>query len=151
VTAQATWTGPDTLVDLGLYDPSQTDKAESLASTALGNSVFVADPMAGEWTLILGYGNPTLPAATSDYTVNVDYVAPTPIAGLTPSATADAPLTVAPGAAGKIHVTVDIPTEAQPGDVISGTLDFSTAGDGVETAGGDHLGSVPVTITVAPI
>jgi hypothetical protein len=33
--------------------------------------------------------------------------------------------------------------------VITGTLDFSTAGDGVETAGGDHLGSVPVTITVA--
>jgi hypothetical protein len=151
VTARATWTGPDTLVDLGLYDPSQTDKAESLASTTLGNAVFVADPMAGLWTLILGYGNPALPAATSDYTVNVDYVAPMPIDGLTPSYTADAPLTVAPGAAGKIHVTVDIPDDAQPGDVITGTLDFSTTGDGVETEGGDHLGSVPVTITVAPI
>ena len=151
VTAQATWTGPDTLVDLGLYDPSQTDKAESLASTTLDNSVFIADPMAGLWTLILGYGNPALPPAPSDYTVNVDYVAPTPIAGLTPAATADAPLTVAPGVAGKIHVTVAIPADAQPGDLITGTLDFSTAGDGVETAGGDHLGSIPVTITVAPI
>ena len=149
VTARATWTGPDTLVDMGLYDPSQTDKAESLAATTLGNAVFVADPMAGLWTLILGYGNPALPAATSDYTVNVDYVAPTPIDGLTPSATADTPLTVAPTDTGTIHVTVDIPDDAQPGDVITGTLDFSTAGDGVETAGGDHLGSVPVTITVA--
>jgi hypothetical protein len=81
--------------------------------------------------------------------VNVDYVAPTPIDGLTPSATADTPLTVAPTDTGTIHVTVDIPDDAQPGDVITGTLDFSTAGDGVETAGGDHLGSVPVTITVA--
>ena len=34
VTATATWTGPDTLVDLGLYDSSQTDKADSLASTS---------------------------------------------------------------------------------------------------------------------
>ena len=107
--------------------------------------------MAGLWTVILGYGNPALPAAALDYTVNVDYTAPTAIEGLTPSATAATPLTVAPGDSGTIHVTVDIPAGAQPGDVITGTLDFSTGGDGVETAGGDHLGSVPVTITVAPI
>ena len=78
VTARATWTSsdPTTLVDLGLYDPSQTDKAESLASTSPGNAVVVANPMAGLWTLILGYGNPALPPADADYTVNVDYVAP---------------------------------------------------------------------------
>ena len=148
VTARATWTGSDTLVDLGLYDPSQTDKAESLASTTLGNAAAVVDPMAGLWTLILGYGNPALTTVATAYTVNIDYVAPTAIPGLTPSATAVAPLTVAPGATGTIHVTVTVPADAQPGDVITGTLDFSTAGDGVETAGGDHLGSVPVTITV---
>jgi hypothetical protein len=148
VTARATWTGPDTLVDLGLYDPSQTDKAESLASTSLGNAVAVTNPMAGLWTLILGYGNPT-PVAATDYTVNVDYVAPLPIDGLTPSATAEAPLTVAAGDAGTIHVTIDIPADAQPGKVITGTLDFSTGGDSIEAEGGDHLGSVPVTITVA--
>ena len=148
VTARATWTGPDTLVDLGLYDPSQTDKSESLASTSLGNAVVVPDPMAGLWTLILGYGNPAFPPANADYTVTVDYVAPTPIPGLTASATPDSPLVVGPGGRGTIHVTVDVPADATPGEVIGGTLHFSTVGDGMQAEGGDHLGAVPVTITV---
>ena len=71
VTAQATWTGADTLVDLGLYDPSQTDKSESLAPTSAGNTVVLVNPMAGLWTLIMGYGNPALPPADADYTIDV--------------------------------------------------------------------------------
>ena len=150
VTATATWTSadPSTLVDLGLYDPSQTDKAESLAATSQGNAVVVASPMAGLWTLILGYGNPALPPADADYTVNVDYVAPTAIPGFTPSATAETPLLISPGDSGTIHVSIAVPADAQPGDVITGTLHFSTVADGTQTEGGDHLGSVPVTITV---
>ena len=153
VTARATWTGsdPNTLVDLGLYDPSQTDKAESLATTTLGNAVVVVDPMAGLWTLILGYGNPALPPADADYTVNIDYVAPTAIPGFAASGTFDTPVVVAPGDSGTIHVTIDVPAEAQAGDVITGTLHFSTVGDGTQAEGGDHLGSVPVTITVGAI
>ena len=153
VTARATWTSsdPSTLVDLGLYDPSQTDKAESLATTNLGNAAVVVNPMAGLWTLILGYGNPALPPADANYTVNVDYVAPTAIPGFTASGTFDAPVEVAPGDSGTIHVSIDVPADAQPGDVITGTLHFSTVGDGTEAEGGDHLGSVPVTITVGAI
>ncbi len=132
VTAAATWTSsdPSTLVDLGLYDPSQTDKAESLASTSQGNAVVVANPMAGLWTLILGYGNPALPSADADYTVTVDYVAPTAIDGFTASGTADDPVVVAPGDTGTIHVSIDVPADAQPGDVITGTLHFSTVATG---------------------
>jgi hypothetical protein len=148
VTARATWTGPDTLVDMGLYDPSDTDKADSLASTSLGNVIVVTNPMAGLWTLILGYGNPALPPAAAAYTVTVDYRAPAAIPGLIASATADAPCVVAPGGSGTIHVTVDVPADAQPGDVITGALHFSTVGDGTEAEGGDHLGAVPMTITV---
>jgi Subtilase family len=152
VTAQATWTSsdPSTLVDLGLYDPSQTDKAESLAPASTGTTVVLADPMAGLWTLILGYGNPALPPADADYTVNVGYEAPTAIDGFTASGTADAPVVVAPGDTGTIHASIDVPADAQPGDVITGTLHFSTVSDGTQTEGGDRLGSVPVTITVAP-
>ncbi len=152
VTAQATWTSsdPNTLVDLGLYDPSQTDKAESLASTSTGNAVVLASPMAGLWTLILGYGNPALPPADADYTVDVSYEAPTAIDGFTASGTADAPVVVAPGGTGTIHVSIDVPADAQPGDVLTGTLRFWTVADGTQTEGGDNLGSVPVTVTVAP-
>ena len=56
---------------------------------------------------------------------------------------------VAPGDTGTIHVSIDVPADAQPGDVITGTLHFSTVADGTQTEGGDRLGSVPVTITVA--
>jgi hypothetical protein len=150
VTATATWSGTDTLVDMGLYDPSQTDKADSLAMTSLGNAVVVENPMAGLWSVILGYGNPAPPVPDADYSVTVAYAAPTAIDGFTPSATFDTPLVVAAGDSGTIHVTIDVPDDAQVGDVITGTLYFSTVGDGTEAEGGDHLGSVPVTITVAP-
>jgi Subtilase family len=148
VTAQATWTGPDTLVDLGLYDPSQTDKSEGLALSSAGNAVVVAHPMAGLWTLIAGYGDPSTSAASVAYSVSVDYVAPRPVAGFASSATAAAPLQIAAGASGSVRVTVDVPADAQPGSTITGTLHFFTVGDGTQAEGGDHLGSVPVTITV---
>ncbi len=148
VTAQATWTGADTLVDLGLYDPSQTDKSESLATTSAGNAVVEANPMAGLWTLIMGYGNPDSAAASADYTIDVDYTAPQPLTGLTVSATAAAPVTIAAGGNALIHATLDVPADAQVGSTITGTLNFYTVGDGTEAEGGDHLGSVPVTITV---
>ncbi len=45
-------------------------------------------------------------------------------------------------------MTIDVPADAQAGDVITGVLHFSTVGDGTEAEGGDHLGTVPVTITV---
>jgi uncharacterized membrane protein len=67
---------------------------------------------------------------------------------LTASATPDSPLVVGPGGRGTIHVTVDVPADATPGEVIGGTLHFSTVGDGMQAEGGDHLGAVPVTITV---
>ena len=148
VTAQATWTGADTLVDLGLYDPSQTDKSESLATTSAGNAVVEANPMAGLWTLIMGYGNPDSAATSADYTIDVDYTAPQPVTGLTVSATAAAPVTIAAGGNALIHATLDVPADAQVGSTITGTLNFYTVGDGTQAEGGDHLGSVPVTITV---
>ena len=150
VTATATWTGSGTLVDMGLYDPSATDKADSLAQASPGNvnQISLINPMAGLWTLILGYGNPAQPPAAAAYTVTVDYEAPAPIAGFAASAGADTPLVVAPADSGAIHVTIDVPPGAQAGDVITGVLHFSTASDGIEAEGGDHLGTVPVTITV---
>jgi hypothetical protein len=148
VTAQATWAGADTLVDLGLYDPSQTDKAESLASSSAGNAVVMANPMAGLWTLIMGYGDPATAAASAAYTITVDYSAPRPVAGLAVTATAAAPLTIAAGGSGTVRATLDVPADARPGDTITGTLHFYTVGDGTQAEGGDHLGSVPVTITV---
>ncbi len=148
VTAQATWTGSDTLVDLGLYDPSQTDKSESLATTSAGNAVVQANPMAGLWTLIMGYGDPVTAATSADYTITVDYTAPQAVAGLAVSATAAAPLAVAAGGSGTIHASLDVPADAPVGSTITGTLHFSTVGDGTQAEGGDHLGSVPVTITV---
>jgi uncharacterized membrane protein len=77
-------------------------------------------------------------------------VAPTAIPGFAASGTFSTPLVVAPGDSGTIHVTIDVPADAQPGDVITGTLHFSTVGDGTQAEGGDHLGAVPVTITVGP-
>ena len=52
------------------------------------------------------------------------------------------------GGSGTIHASIDVPADAQPGDVIEGMIDFYTVADGIAAAGGDHLGSVPVTITV---
>jgi len=105
--------------------------------------------MAGAWTVAIGYGNPALPASTADYTLNVGYTAPVPIDGFTSSAGFDAPVTIAAdGGTGAIHATIHVPADAQSGDVIEGNIDFYTVVDGIEVAGGDHLGSAPVTITV---
>jgi hypothetical protein len=114
----------------------------------VGNAVVVGDPMAGGWTLSVAYGNPGLPAPTIGFTISVSYVAPLAVEGLESSATYDEPITVAPGDSATITATMTVPGDARPGDTITGTLDFYTVGNQIETAGGDHLGSVPVTITV---
>ena len=115
----------------------------------MGNYAIVADPMAGVWTVAVGYGDPALPAPDADYTLTVDYVAPYPIDGFASSADFDTPVTIASGGGtGTVHASVHVPADAQSGDVIEGMIDFYTVGDGMEVAGGDHLGSVPVTITV---
>ena len=62
VTAIVNWDSPATLLDLGLYDPTGTDVAESIASTTQGNAVQVQDPMAGDWLLTIAYADPTDPA-----------------------------------------------------------------------------------------
>ncbi len=151
LTASAQWSSdPGTLVDLSLYDPTHTSKATSLATTDMGNYDIVADPMAGSWTAAVGYGNPALPAPDADVTVTVDYVAPYPIDGFTSSADEGSPVAVASGGGtNTITASIDVPADAQPGDTIEGVIDFYTAIDGTTAAGGDHLGSVPVTITVA--
>ena len=150
LTCSAAWTSaPGTLIDLSLYDPTATSKSSSLATTDMGNYAIVSDPMAGLWTVAIGYGNPALPAPTADYTLNVGYTAPLPIDGFTSSAGFDTPATIAAdGGTGTIHATIHVPADAQSGDVIEGNIDFYTVGDGIEVAGGDHLGSAPVTITV---
>jgi len=150
LTCSATWkSDPGTLIDLSLYDPTATSKATSLATTDMGNYAIVPNPMAGAWTVAIGYGNPALPAPTADYTLNVDYVAPFPIQGFASSADFDTPMTIAAdGGTGTIHASIQVPADAQAGDVLEGRIDFYTVGDGIEVAGGDHLGSVPVTITV---
>ena len=149
LTCSASWeSDPGTLIDLGLYDPTGTSKAASLAATDMGNYVVVDRPMAGTWTLSIGYGDPSVPAPTADYTLVVGYVAPLPIDGFSSSADADTPLTIEAGGEGTISASIHVPDDAQPGDVIEGIIDFYTVAGGVEAAGGDHLGSVPVTITV---
>jgi len=63
VTCSVKWSSvPGTLVDLSMYDPTGTSKSTSLATTDMGNAAVVANPIAGTWTVDLGYGNPTLPA-----------------------------------------------------------------------------------------
>ena len=150
LTCSAAWkSDPDTLIDLSLYDPTATSKSTSLATTDMGNYAIVADPMAGVWTVAVGYGDPALPAPDADYTLTVDYVAPYPIDGFASSADFGTPVTIASGGGtGTVHASVHVPADAQSGDVIEGMIDFYTVGDGMEVAGGDHLGSVPVTITV---
>jgi hypothetical protein len=56
---------------------------------------------------------------------------------------------VAKGGSGTIDESITVPPDVLPGDTITGTLGFYTADDQVQTAGGDHLESVLVTITVA--
>ena len=150
VTCSVKWSSvPGTLVDLSMYDPTGTSKSTSLATTDMGNAAVVANPIAGTWTVDLGYGNPTLPAPTAAYALNVDYVGPQPIDGFTSSANSATPLTIAPdGGSGTIHASIHVPADAESGDVIEGRIDFYTVANGITVAGGDHLGWVPVTITV---
>jgi hypothetical protein len=150
VTALVNWDSPtSTLVDLGLYDPTGTDVAESVATTTEGNAVQVQDPTAGDWLLTIAYADPTQPATPLDWGLYVMFVAPLPIDSFSaPDETT--PVTVAANGTGKITASITVPGDAVPGDTITGTVDFYTAANGKTAAGGDHLGSVPVTITVAP-
>jgi hypothetical protein len=150
LTAYAVWQSPASiLVDLGLYDPTGTDVAESLTTTDQGNAVQVQDPMAGEWTVTVAYGDPGSSPPPVDWAVQLMWVAPLAIDSFT-APDADTPVTVGKQSSGTITASITVPADAQPGDTITGNVDFYTVGDGTETAGGDHLGSVPVTITVGP-
>jgi hypothetical protein len=150
LTASALWSSdPGTLVDLCLVDPTGTDRATSLAATDLGNYDIVADPMAGPWQIDIGYGEPALPAPSAEVTVTVDCVVPVPVDGFTSSANEQDPVSVSGrGGTGTITAEIKVPADAQDGDVIEGVVDFYSTIDGVTAAGGDHLGTVPVTITV---
>jgi hypothetical protein len=149
LTCSAIWqSAPGTLVDVSLYDPTWTDRANASASTDTGNCAQVGDPMAGTWYVVVSYGDPRLPAPTAAYTLTVDYVAPTPVVGFSSSAARDDPLTLRAGGSGTINATIRVPADAWPGDVIEGRVDFYTVSGGIEVAGGDRLGSVPISITV---
>jgi hypothetical protein len=148
VTAIVNWDDPGTLLDLGLYDPTGTDVAEAIASTSEGNAVQVQEPMAGDWTVTIAYADPALPPTPVDWGLYVMYVAPVPVDGFS-GPDADAPVTVAAEGSATISASITVPADAAPGDVVTGTVDFYTAADGQAAAGGDHLGSVPVTINVA--
>ena len=137
------------LVDLGLYDPAGTDVAESLAMSDHGNAVQVQNPMSGEWTTTVAYGNPGPDMPDLGYTIRWMFTAPIGIDNFVASNDESTPLTVAKASAGTITASITVPADAAPGDTVTGTVDFYTAtGDQVQAAGGDHLGSVPVTITV---
>jgi len=148
VTAIVNWDSPATLLDLGLYDPTGTDVAESIASTTEGNAVQVQDPMAGDWRLTIAYADPSQPATPVNWGLYVMFVAPVPLDSFSAPGV-DTPVTVAKGSSGTVTAQITVPADAAPGDTITGTVDFYTAADGQTAAGGDHLGSVPVAITVA--
>lgn len=147
VSVDVQWMSPGSLIDMGLYDPTGTSKAESLADSAVGNTVTVGDPMAGRWMVDLSFGSLAVPAPVV-YAGVVSFVAPVAIPGLTASASEIAPVTVPAGGSATVTATLTVPAGAKSGSVIAGTLDFYSVGDQLETAGGDHVGSVPVTITV---
>jgi len=151
LTAYAWWESPESgvLVDLGLYDPTGTDVAESLATTDQGNAVQVQDPMAGQWSLTVAYGDPGSNPPPVDWAAQLMWVAPLAIDAFT-APDSESPVIVDKHDSGMITASITVPADAQPGDTITGNVDFYTAGDGTETAGGDYLGSVPVTITVVP-
>ena len=149
LTCFATWqSAPGTLVDLSLYGPGGNARATALATTDAGNYAIVGDPMAGAWRAVIAYGDPGLPAPTADFTLTVEYAAPTPVVGFSSSAAFDDPLTIDAGGSGTISATIRVPADAQPGDVIEGRIDFYSVADAIEVAGGDRLGSVPISITV---
>ena len=149
VTAIVNWDSPATLLDLGLYDPTGTDVAESIASTTEGNAVQVQDPMAGDWLLTIAYADPTQPPAPVGWGVYLMFVAPMPIDSFA-APDAATPVSIPADGTGTITASITVPNDAVAGDTVTGTVDFYTAADSKTAAGGDHLGSVPVTITVAP-
>jgi len=137
------------LVDLGLYDPAGTDAAESLATSDQGNAVQVQNPMSGLWTTTVAYGDPGPDMPDLGYAIQWMFTAPIGIDDFAASSDVSTPLTVVPASAGTITASITVPADAAPGDTVTGTIDFYTAtGDQMQAAGGDHLGSVPVTITV---
>jgi hypothetical protein len=148
VTAYANWTAAQsTLVDLGLYDPTGTDVAESMATTDQGNAVQVQQPVAGLWHAVLAYADPAVPAQPVDWQLSLMTVEALPVDGFTaPDYTT--PVTVASKGQGTVTAAITVPADATPGDTVTGAVDFYTVDDQVTTTGGDHLGSVPVTITV---
>lgn len=137
------------LVDLGLYDPAGADVAESLAMSDQGNAVQVQNPMSGIWTTTVAYGNPGPDMPNLGYELQWMFTAPIGIDNFVASADEGSPLTVAKASSGTITASITVPADAVPGDTVTGTVDFYTAtGDQTQAAGGDHLGSVPVTITI---
>ena len=144
------WTSPGSVVDVTLWDPLFTAKASSAAVSAGGNSVSVTDPMSGYWSALLTLASDLSPMPPAGYRARFSCELPIPMAGFASSAPSDMPIVVAPGESGTITATFTVPpaTEVSPGDVLTGRLDFYTVVDMVTCAGGDRLGSVPVTITV---
>ena len=114
-----------------------------------GNAVQVQDPVAGLWTVTLAYGDNTTPPIPLDWGVQAMLVMPLPIDGFSAPDWVH-PVEVASESQGTVTAQIMVPADAAPGDTITGTVDFYTVDDQATTAGGDHLGSVPVTITVAP-
>ena len=148
VTATVTWQSPGSLIDCQLFDPTHTSKAVSLADSGAGNSLTIANPMAGLWSVYISFGDPALPAAPAVYNGTISCVGPVALPGLNTSATMTAPVVVAAASKGTITATFAAPAGAKSGDSFTGTLDFYTTADQMTAAGGDHLGSVPVRITV---
>ena len=124
--------------------------AQSLATTSEGNAVQVQDPVAGLWTFTLAYGDNTTPPVPLDWQVQAMFVAPLGIDGFAAPGYGD-PVNVASESEGTVTANHHGARRRQPGDTITGTVDFYTVDDQFTTAGGDHLGSVPVTITVGPM
>jgi hypothetical protein len=148
-TIDVTCTSTGSLVDLDLWDPTFVVEDTSVATSTSGNSISVAEPMAGWWTVIL---MPAFDAAGSqvDFTGTVTGEAPVPMPGLESSATGDAPITVAAGGSDTITTTFTVPADAKSGDCLTGRLRFYTVVDinGITSFGGDRLATVPVRITV---
>lgn len=143
--------GSDEMVDANLYDPTGTSAAVGLATLTDGNSMTYEAPMAGLWTLGLAYLDPAAAQLPLTAVTSVGIVSPAPLTGFASSATQAAPLLVPAQGSGGVSVTVTVPEDATPGESITGVVRFySTGGAGErQIAGGDHLGSVPVRITVA--
>ena len=149
VTVFAWWTQYlDEVVDLGLYDPAGADVAQSLATTDEGNAVQVQNPMSGLWTVTLAYGDPGANPPPLEWALQAMFVAPIALDGFS-APDEETPVAVAAGGTGTITASITVPNDAVAGDTVTGTVELYTTADQVTAAGGDHLGSVPVTITVA--